>query len=92
MTCRHCGADIADKALICYKCGAATSDPVRRAPAPRRAPRGTTLPLLGLLVLVLAALFLGQTQTGEVSPAVSYTIAALAAVVLAWRIWQRRSR
>jgi uncharacterized membrane protein YvbJ len=26
VTCKHCGATIADKALICYRCGAATTD------------------------------------------------------------------
>jgi hypothetical protein len=27
MTCRHCDTEIAAKALICYRCGKATSDP-----------------------------------------------------------------
>ena len=26
MQCRNCGAEIADKALICYKCGTATTE------------------------------------------------------------------
>lgn len=26
MKCRQCGIDIADKALICYKCGTATTE------------------------------------------------------------------
>ena len=92
MTCKTCGTEIADKALICYKCGAATAEPVRKPAPPLPPARGTTLPLVGLVVLVMAALFLGQTSTGQVPPAVSYTIAALAALVLAWRFWQRRSR
>jgi hypothetical protein len=92
MVCRSCGTEIAEKALICFKCGAATSEPLRK-PAPLTQPsRGTTLPLLALLVLVMAALFLGQTSTGQLPPEVSYGIAGLAAVVLVWRIWQRRSR
>ena len=28
MTCRKCGTEIAAKAIICYKCGAATTEPV----------------------------------------------------------------
>jgi len=24
--CRHCGIEIADKALICYRCGTATTE------------------------------------------------------------------
>jgi len=27
MTCRHCGTEIADKALICFRCGKATAEP-----------------------------------------------------------------
>lgn len=30
MVCKACGAEIAERALICYKCGAATFEPVRR--------------------------------------------------------------
>jgi hypothetical protein len=33
MTCRHCGTDIADKALICYRCGRATAEPRVTPPA-----------------------------------------------------------
>lgn len=31
MVCRQCGTEIAAKAIICYKCGAATAEPIRRA-------------------------------------------------------------
>lgn len=63
MICRSCGAEIADKAIICYRCGAATTDPVRQAapapskweaePARRRRP---ILPWIIVLLLVLLAL------------------------------------
>ena len=38
MICRNCGTEIADKAIICYRCGTATTDPVRKPAAvrPRR--------------------------------------------------------
>lgn len=90
MTCRHCGTEIADKALICYRCGHATSEPVHR-PAAGARPAGRLVPLLALVALVLAGLYLGQAGTGQVPPAVSYTIAAIAAVILAWRQYQRFS-
>lgn len=35
MVCRQCGTEIADKAIICFKCGAATATPSRSADAPR---------------------------------------------------------
>ncbi len=52
MKCRSCGAEIADNALICYKCGTATQEARIKPPAPRRRlSRGT---LAGLIVLGLA--------------------------------------
>jgi hypothetical protein len=40
MKCRHCNAEIADKALICYRCGTATTEakykPVALRPAASR--------------------------------------------------------
>ena len=59
MICKNCGTEIADKAIICYRCGTATTDPVRK-PAAIRPRRGGLLPLVGLILLVLLALFLGQ--------------------------------
>jgi hypothetical protein len=59
MKCRSCGTEIADKALVCYRCGTATTDPVRKAAAVRPR-RGKLLPLVALVLLTLAALFLGQ--------------------------------
>lgn len=38
MTCRSCGTEIADKALICFRCGAATTDPVRKPYVKKRSP------------------------------------------------------
>ena len=52
MKCRSCGAEIADNALICYKCGTATQEARIKPPAPRRGlSRGT---LAGLILLGLA--------------------------------------
>jgi ribosomal protein L40E len=55
MKCRSCGAEIADNALICYKCGTATSEPkIKPQDARRRSYRGTIAGLI-LLGLALAA-------------------------------------
>jgi hypothetical protein len=50
MTCRSCGTQIADNALICYKCGTATTAR-RLAPPPRR--RVSRATLVGLVVFAL---------------------------------------
>lgn len=91
MICKNCGTEIADKALICYRCGAATFE-AKRQPAQLHDRRwGSILSFIALVVLAIAALFLGQVAGGEVRPEISYTLAVLAVVILVWRMWQRRA-
>jgi hypothetical protein len=49
MNCRSCGTEIADKALICFRCGAATSDPVRKPYVAPQRPSGA-MTVFGLLL------------------------------------------
>ena len=89
MICSNCGTEIAEKALICYRCGKATFE-ARRAPA-RPPARGRQLVLaVAMIILILAAFFLGQVQTGTVPDWVRYTVMVLALVVLAYRFLLRR--
>jgi len=89
MICRNCGTEIADKALICYRCGTATTEPRVKPPVPA-APAARWPGALALLALVLAGLFMGRAVQGDVPQIVGYVIAVLAAIVLAWRIVRRR--
>ena len=54
VACRHCGAQIAEKALICYRCGAATTEPAVRSPAGRRS--GTPSVAIIVTVILVAVL------------------------------------
>ena len=60
MICKHCGTEIADKALICYRCGQATAEPRVKPPTHESIfvkRRRSKLPwLLALLVLLMLAL------------------------------------
>jgi hypothetical protein len=93
MICRQCGTEIADKAIVCYRCGAGTSDPVRR-PAAVRARRGRALPAAALVLLVLLALFLGYAgRTAQVPDGARLGIAVvlvMSIVLLAVRVIRRR--
>ena len=91
MTCPQCGTEISEKAIVCFRCGRATAEPGSARPAAARASgRPVPVALAGLLVLVVAALFMGTAAAGRVPAWMSYTVAALAAVVLIWRIARRR--
>jgi hypothetical protein len=67
MICRSCGTEIADKAIVCYRCGAGTADPVRK-PAAIRPRRGRLLPFVMLVLMVLLGLYLGQAGQTVVPP------------------------
>jgi hypothetical protein len=50
MRCRFCDTEIADKAIICYRCGKATTDPkVAPVKIRRQAPTGLAATLLAAL-------------------------------------------
>ena len=88
MKCRHCGTEIAEKAIVCFRCGAATTDPVRRPAAaarPRRRRTTTVDVVIALLLLGFFALYLGYPGRVELPREVAWTIAALALVLLIWR-------
>ena len=62
MICTSCGTEIADKALICYRCGEATTEPRVKPPAegslfdrPRR--RSPLTMVIAIVILVLLALY-----------------------------------
>jgi uncharacterized membrane protein YvbJ len=67
MICTHCGTEIADKALICYRCGHATTEPRIKPPSEgslferRRRSRLPVIALLAALIILalLAAWMLG---------------------------------
>lgn len=92
MVCRQCGTEIADKALICYRCGTATTEPRVQPPASmrRRPPASRGPVVLALLVLVVSALLMGQLVTDQVPAEVGYVLAAVAAVALGWHFVARR--
>jgi hypothetical protein len=60
MLCRNCGIEIADKALICYRCGTSTTEATFKPYVQRRKSRSPYMigGVLMLLLLVLLAIFL----------------------------------
>ena len=70
MKCRNCGPEIADKALICYRCGVATTE-AKYQPAdlrPHRRPSATLVWIvLALVVLLLIAAYFVHSRGSSVS-------------------------
>ena len=63
MQCRKCGTEIADKAIVCYRCGTATTEahfkPASAAPGKSsRARLGIMLAMLLLVAAILVTYFL----------------------------------
>jgi hypothetical protein len=64
MICRNCKTQIADNALICYRCGRATTDPKVKPPAEgsifehRRRSRWPVVVVIVIVAIVAAAWFL----------------------------------
>jgi hypothetical protein len=62
MRCKHCTSEIADKALICYRCGQPTTEPRIKPPAEEslfdRPRRRSPLPLVAVVVLIVLLLLL----------------------------------
>ena len=92
MKCRQCGAEIADKALVCYKCGTATTEAKYKAPPPpvRRSAVNRALSVLGLVLLVVFALYMQRTVTVGAPPALRWIVLVLAVVIVALRVYRRR--
>ena len=66
MRCRQCGTEIADKALICYRCGTATTEAKFKAPAAagRRRPRRALGYTVALALVVLFVILLLLARAG----------------------------
>ena len=61
MICKNCGTEIADKALICYRCGNATTEPRVKPPSQGplfERPRRSRMPVVAIVVLILLALLM----------------------------------
>jgi hypothetical protein len=90
MICKKCGTEIAAKALICYRCGTATTEPLYKPARRKPAVASLVLSLLALVLLVMAAAYMGRSAGGESSRLLSWVAVAVAVVIVAVRAYVRR--
>lgn len=91
MTCRQCGTEIAEKALICYRCGTATTEAKFKPAAIKRGPASGTVIMLVILLLFLAAsLYITATATDPVVRGAAGALALLTVITAVLRLVVRR--
>jgi len=94
MNCRNCGAEIADKALICYRCGTATTEakyqPVTLSTTRSRSSLVATVIALALIAVLFVVM--GRVATGETSDYLRYAAVVIAVAIVALRAFARRRR
>ena len=70
MKCKHCGAEIADKALICYRCGNATTEPRIKPPEEgslfEHRHRRSRVPIVIIVIILVLLALLGAWELGYV--------------------------
>ena len=89
MRCRFCDTEIAATALVCFRCGRATSDPRVAPPAARRGPTTVVMAATVLLSGIVAA-YLPAMADGAVVWTGWVGLATLAAATAgAW--WRGRA-
>ena len=92
MQCRNCGAEIADKALICYKCGTATTEAkYQPASLPRTSTRSGLVPtIVAIAILAAVVLYIERGAGTGSSQWVTYVTVAAAVIIIAIRAYARR--
>jgi hypothetical protein len=92
MKCRNCGTEIADKAIVCYRCGVGTTEPVRK-PVSLPARDGGPPLVAGILPLILSlAVLAGAQASGYPREAdiAAVVLAVIGVLVLTSRFVRRR--
>ena len=90
MICRKCGIEIADKALICYRCGTATTEPTFKPSPRKRSTSPLLLIVIALAVIVSLVLSVGRLATGGAARDSAWAIVAILVIVAAWRAYRQR--
>jgi hypothetical protein len=95
MQCRNCGTEIADKALIWYKCGTATTEAKyqpAKLPASSSSRSGLVATVISLALVLAAALYIERFSGPDASQRVTYVAVAVAVIVIVIRAYARRVR
>ena len=87
MTCRSCGLEIADKAIVCYRCGTPAAD----LPATQLEPAGWSIGVAVPLILALVGL-VWLVSHPPADSQIRWGSWIVEAVLFAAVLWRRRWR
>ena len=91
MTCANCQTEIADNALICYRCGKATTEPTYKPPTSQPRSRSGLVAVSALaLVVLLLALYSPRASASGTSSWLTWAGVAIAVAIVAVRAYARR--
>jgi hypothetical protein len=89
--CRSCGAEIAEKAIVCYRCGTPTADPAP-AEARRRSRPDVVLILVMVLVIAAGAWLIPMTRPGSLERIAAWVVAWIVVLAVVARFRRRSVR
>jgi hypothetical protein len=92
MRCRSCGTEIAEKALICFRCGTATTEAVHK-PVPIGVPRWSTSDIATLIALDLIALvgvYVGFTADSDATRLAGWALFGVGTLLVVWQVVSHR--
>jgi len=93
MRCRNCGIEIADKAIVCYRCGTATTEPKFKPPTPIERRAWALYPVLLIVLAVLIVADIAMWFAGSDSlRALGWVATAIVAAVLLFVRYSGRRR
>ena len=92
MICRSCGTEIAEKALICYRCGAPTTEAKFKPPVVAARARSAKMILVFIIALVLAmgGMLYAMYMSGGNTRTISWMVVGVSLVMVILRAVLRR--
>ena len=87
MKCRACGLEIAEKAIVCYRCGTPTAEPPMTVAPRRRRPAWIAVPLV-LIIVALGVWLIPRTPAASIDRWAAWV--GLVMMALASVLWLRR--
>ena len=90
MKCNQCQTEIAENALVCFRCGSPTTESLKiQVPIASRRKTVMTPVLLGIVFVAVTGFFINQAFQGMQTPPIVWLMLTTAGMLLLYRLWLR---